>query len=156
MPRMKKQFQGVVNKLLDDVEFAEVQDHPEFVDMDFSVDIMEQGHFELFFSSYLEDFEAISCGVSVIFPCFPWFSTPRRCRGKGREIVEILRRPETSMKIADNIAIYQGIDTNVSVVAPAASRKLSEVEIVIQWTSKSSKPTDIQVQIGGRCLKHRV
>ena len=49
MPRMKKQFQGVVNKLLDDVEFAEVQDHPEFVDMDFSVDIMEQGHFELFF-----------------------------------------------------------------------------------------------------------
>lgn len=70
--------------------------------------------------------------------------------------MEILRRPETSMKIADNIAIYQGIDTNVSVVAPAASRKLSEVEIVIQWTSKSSKPTDIQVQIGGRCLEHRV
>ena len=35
----------------------------------------------------------------------------RRCRtlsGKGREIVEILREPETSMKIADTIAIMKG------------------------------------------------
>ena len=30
-------------------------------------------------------------------------------QGKGREIVELLRQPETSMAIADNIAIMKGM-----------------------------------------------
>lgn len=40
---MKKQLDTVVRKILDDVEFAEVLDYPEFVDLEFSVDIMEPG-----------------------------------------------------------------------------------------------------------------
>jgi hypothetical protein len=43
-PRMKKQLDSVVRKILEDVEFAEVQDYPEFVDLEFSVDIMEPGN----------------------------------------------------------------------------------------------------------------
>ena len=41
---MKKQLDSVVRKILEDVEFAEVQDYPEFVDLEFSVDIMEPGN----------------------------------------------------------------------------------------------------------------
>eukprot|EP00435_Cladocopium_sp_Y103_P028735 s2854_g7.t1 len=98
---MKKQLDNVVRKILEDVEFAEVQDYPEFVDLEFS---------------------------------------------KGREIVEILREPETSMKIADTIAIMKGIDTKVSVVAPAASRKLAEMEVVIQWTRKNGSKSEFEEQ----------
>lgn len=105
---MKKQLDSVVRKILEDVEFAEVQDYPEFVDLEFSVDIMEPG--------------------------------------KGREIVEILREPETSMKIADTIAIMKGIDTKVSVVAPAASRKLAEMEVVIQWTRRNGSKSEFEEQ----------
>ena len=40
---MKKQLDNVVRKMLDDVEFAEVKDFPEFIDLDFSIDLMEPG-----------------------------------------------------------------------------------------------------------------
>jgi len=101
---MKKQLDNVVRKLLEDVEFAEVIEHSEYMDVDFSVDIMEAG--------------------------------------KGKDIVETLQNPESTTKIADLMAIYEGIDTKVSVVTPAASRKLAELEVVLKWSAKSAAVVD--------------
>ncbi|CAE7510219.1 unnamed protein product [Symbiodinium natans] len=101
---MKKQLDSVVRKLLEDVEFTEVVEHSEYLDVDFSVDIMD-------------------CG-------------------KGRGIVETLQNPESTTKIADLMAIYEGIDTNVSVVSPAASRKLADLEVVLRWSAKSAAVMD--------------
>lgn len=101
---MKKQLDSVVRKLLEDVEFTEVVEHSEYLDIDFSVDIMDAG--------------------------------------KGREIVETLQDPESTTKIADLMAIYEGIDTNVSVVSPAASRKLADLEVVMKWSAKSAAVMD--------------
>jgi len=72
--------------------------------------------------------------------------------GKGREIVELLRQPETSMAIADNIAIMKGIDTKVSVVSPAASRKLAEMEVVLRWTRKPGNKTDFEEHPDCKCI----
>ncbi|CAK9065813.1 Adenylate cyclase type 10 (Germ cell soluble adenylyl cyclase) (sAC) (Testicular soluble adenylyl cyclase), partial [Durusdinium trenchii] len=98
---MKKHLESVVKKILDDVEVASVQDHSEYLDLDFSIDVMKAG--------------------------------------KGREIVDVLAVPETSMKIADTMAIMRGIDTKVQVTCPAASRKLADLEVSVNWTAK--RPT---------------
>ena len=54
---MKKQLDSVVKKILEDVEFAEVLDYPEFVDLDFSVDIMEPGDLTESTEPYLVGFK---------------------------------------------------------------------------------------------------
>ena len=41
-------------------------------------------------------------------------------QGKGREIVELLRQPETSMAIADNIAIMKGMPPQTLFVCAAS------------------------------------
>ncbi|CAJ1415005.1 unnamed protein product [Effrenium voratum] len=111
---MKKQMDNVTRKLLEDVEFTEVQEHPEYLDIEFSVDIMSAG--------------------------------------MGRTIVETLRQPETCTKIADLMAIMEGIDTNVSVVSPAASRKLADMEVIMKWNPKPSKTETMIQEVDCSCI----
>lgn len=59
---MKKQLDTVVRKILDDVEFAEVLDYPEFVDLEFSVDIMEPG-------DLVEPEESCCCYDLIVVVC---------------------------------------------------------------------------------------
>lgn len=40
---MRKHLESVVKKILEDVEISQVQDHSEYLDLDFSVDIMKAG-----------------------------------------------------------------------------------------------------------------
>ena len=59
--------------------------------------------------------------------------------------------------VLDSFCQYlPGIDTKVSVVAPAASRKLAEMEVVIQWTRKNGSKSEFEdchhLNAGMTCL----
>jgi len=53
--------------------------------------------------------------------------------GVAHGIVEALQKPETAQKISDQMAIWEGIDSEVSIATSASSRKLAQLDFVMKW-----------------------
>mmetsp|Transcript_96 Transcript_96/g.175 ORF Transcript_96/g.175 Transcript_96/m.175 type:complete len:1077 (+) Transcript_96:112-3342(+) len=56
--------------------------------------------------------------------------------GMGTAIVEAFQKKETMQAITDNLGIWEGIDTEVSIATQATSRKLADLEFVMKWNKK--------------------